>query len=138
MAALSQTAANVALAANSNAVLRKVKYGEAITQGNPIYQKAADSLYYQCDANTQAEAASLGIALTPGASGDDGVMAVPGSTVDLGATLTVGETYVVGATAGSIHPIGDIASGWFVTILGTATATDSIPLNINQGTVVKP
>lgn len=135
MADISQTAANVAIG-GANTPTRLVQFGEAVTQGQPVYQSTADSKYYQCDANDGvAKAVAAGIAITPAALDGYGVIAVPASTpgkslVNLGATLAVGTVYAVSATKGGIAPIADLSSGQFITVLGVATTTALIDLQI--------
>lgn len=136
MADLTQTAANVGLTDQTGSTVSVVKAGEAVTQGQPMYISSAK--YYRCDATTAAAAAAKGIALTPAAADEYFVLAGNGTTVDLGAVLTIGETYCVSGTDGAIAPIADVGSAQFVTILGTATAADELPLNIIPGTVAKP
>ena len=68
MADLSQTASSVAIS-GSKAPTKRVQFGEAVTQGMPVY--LSDSKYYKADANdTVAKAAVEGIVLTP--AGIDG------------------------------------------------------------------
>jgi hypothetical protein len=128
MADLSITAANVAIGASTTPT-RVVQYGEAVTQGQPLYRAAADGKYYRCDANDGvAKAAVAAIALTPGATNGYGLVALPSSTpgqsiINLGATLAVGMPYAVSATVGGIAPIGDITSTQFVSIICIATTT---------------
>lgn len=135
MADISITAASVKLGASTTPT-KLVQYGEAITQGQPIYKLASDGKYYRCDANDGvAKAYAAGIAITPGATDDYGLIATPSSTpgkslVNLGATLTVGEVYVVSATVGGIAPDADITSGQFVTVLGVASSTSLLDLQI--------
>lgn len=136
MADLTQTAANVSLTDVTGVVLSPAKAGEAITQGNPVY--LSNGKYYKADSATAASAKAKGIALTPAATDEQFALAASGTTVDVGATLTIGETYCVSATSGAIAPIADIGSGEFPTILGTATATGKLPLNIVPATVAKP
>ena len=135
MADLSQTAANVSLTDVAGNRVTAVTAGEAITQGMPVY--ILSSKYYQCDASTQAAAKCKGIALTPAIANELFVIAGDNSTLDVGATLTIGETYVVSGTSGGIAPIADLGTNEFVTILGTATTTGKLPLNIIPGTVAK-
>ena len=123
MAALSQTAANVGVG-SAETRTRPVRAGEAVTQEMPVYLNS-DGKYYKADANLSSTTAkAVGIALTPAAT--DGFFIMQegvGGLVNLGATLAVGETYVVGATAGQVNPIGDLASGHYPCLLGTATTT---------------
>lgn len=139
MAALTQTPANVAIG-SAGTRTRPVQAGEAITQGMPVYLNTSDSKYYRADANLSVAAANaVGIALTPAAT--DGYFIMQegaGWLVNLGATLTVGETYCVGPTAGQIVPIGDLTSGHFPCILGTATTTALLQTLYSFTGVAKP
>lgn len=138
MANLSQTAANVSLTNVSGARVEQGIAGEAITQGQPVYLLSTDSKHYQCDADLSAAASvCVGIALTPAATDEYFLIAKPGSTIDVGATLTVGETYAVSATKGAICPLSDITTGGYPTILGVATTTGKLPLNIIASGVAK-
>jgi len=127
MANISQTAANVAVGASTTPT-RLVQFGEAVTQGQPLYQHT-NGKYYQCDANDGvAKALAAVIALTPGAIDGYGIVALPSSTpgrslVNLGTTLAISTAYAVSATKGAIAPLSDIGSGEFVTVLGVATTT---------------
>lgn len=138
---LTQTAANVGLNSDTGQV-QIVQAGEAITQGMPVRKDttASPTKYYQCDANdAEADAQAEGIALTPAAL--DGYFVVvtgDGAEIDLGATLSVGETYVISDTKGAITVIGDVASGWYTTILGVATAADTLTLRINVSGAATP
>jgi hypothetical protein len=125
MAALSQTPANVGIQGSGKTQL--VQYGEAVTQGQPVYRSSTDNRFYKSDANLVTGGAN-GIALTPGTTGDYGVIALPGASpgqclVNVGATLAVGMVYCVGATAGQIVPYADLTTGDYVTILGVAKTT---------------
>lgn len=142
MADLSQTPANVAIG-NQNCPTRLVQFGEAVTQGQPLYQSASDSKWYRADADTEAAAKAGALALTPGSTDGYGLVALPSSTpgrslVNLGATLTVGEIYVVSTNVGAIAPIGDLASGDYVTVLGVATTSALLDLQIVVSNTAKP
>lgn len=138
MADLTQTAANVAINTDSTDV-SVVQAGESVTQGMPVYLKASDGKYYQCDADASEDTAEAkGIALTPASADGYFVMAGPDGGVNLGATLTVGETYVISATKGAIAPVGDLITGDYVTQLGIATTASNLKLNINISGVQVP
>lgn len=124
MAALSQTPANVAIGSSGTRV-RVVQAGENITQGQPVYLNSSDSKHYRADSNASATTAkAIGIAISPASTNGFFVMQEgAGGLVNLGATLTVGETYCVGPTAGQVNPIGDLTTGDYPCILGTATTT---------------
>lgn len=125
MADLSQTAASVALGASTTPT-KVVQYGEAVTQGMPLY-KSTDGKWYQTDANDGVAKAVVGaVAISPGALDGYGLVALPSATpgkslINLGATLAVGTVYAVSATKGAIAPLADIVSTQFVTVLGIAT-----------------
>lgn len=134
MANLSQTAANVGV--GSTAEIARVQVGEAVTQGQPVYQDG--SLYYQCDANNTApRAVAKGIVLTPASTNGYAVICT-GGLVNLGATLTVGTPYYLSATKGAICPYPDLITGDYVTYLGTATTAALLDLNIDATGIQKP
>ena len=136
MADISQTAANVA-AGSSTTRVQLVQAGEAITQGQPVYL-ASDGKYYQTDANDTAEnAQAKGVAVSPASTDGYILMAVDG-LINLGATLAVGQVYVVSATKGAIAPYGDLTTNDYVTILGVATTTALLDINILISGVQKP
>lgn len=136
MANITQTAANVA-AGSSTTRVQLVQAGEAITQGQPVYL-ASDGKYYQTDANdTAVKAQAKGIAVSPASTDGHFLMAVDG-LINLGATLAVGQVYVVSATKGAIAPYGDLTTNDYVTILGVATTTALMDINILISGVQKP
>ena len=136
MADISQTAANVA-AGSSTTRVQLVQAGEAITQGQPVYL-ASDGKYYQTDANdTAVKAQAKGVAVSPASTDGYFLMAVDG-LINLGATLAVGQVYVVSATKGAIAPYGDLTTNDYVTILGVATTTALLDINILVSGVQKP
>jgi hypothetical protein len=136
MTAISQTAANVK-AGSAATRTQLVQAGESITQGMPCYL-ASDNKYYQCDANdTAIKAQAKGIALTGAATDGYFLIAIDG-LVDVGATLTVGQAYCVSPTKGGIEPFTDLTSTHYVTILGVATTTALLDLDINISGVQKP
>ena len=136
MADITQTAANVA-AGSSTTRVQLVQAGEAITQGKPVYL-ASDGKYYQTDANdTAVKAQAKGIAVSPASTDGYFLMSVDG-LINLGATLAVGQVYVVSATKGAIAPYGDLTTNDYVTILGVATTTALLDINILVSGVQKP
>ena len=128
MADLSITAANVKAGSASTRV-QLVQAGEAIDQGEPAYL-ASDGKYYQTDANdTAIKAQAKGIAITPASTDGYFLLAVDG-LINLGATLAVGQIYVCSATKGGIAPYADLTTNDFVTILGVATTTALLDINL--------
>jgi hypothetical protein len=121
MADLTITAANVSLRSDSSGGAL-VQYGAAVTAPQPIYQKSTDSKWYPGDANVGTEEAnSTKIAMTPGGVDEYGY-AITGGKLDVGATTVKGVTYIL-SDSGGWAPESDYASGWYKTILGTATDT---------------
>ena len=135
MADVTVTAANVKPVGTSRTV-QKVLLGETVTQGQPLYLKAADSKYWKADADTLAEAAAAGIAITPGVADDYAIMLTAG-TINMGGTLAVGQVYVVSVNAGGVAPYSDLGSGDYVTILGVATTTAILNVDINVTGIAK-
>jgi hypothetical protein len=136
MADLSITAANVKAGSASTRV-QLVQAGEAIDQGEPAYL-ASDGKYYQTDANdTAVKAQAKGIAITPASTDGYFLLTVDG-LVNLGATLAVGQIYVCSATKGGIAPYADLTTNDFVTILGVATTTALLDINLLVSGVQKP
>ena len=138
MAALSQTPANVAL--GSTAIVTAAIGGEAITQGMPVYRDPATRKYLRADANVLAKSEAVGIALTPCAADNSYFVLLDkaGILVNVGAGLVVGETYCVGASVGQIVPIGDLTTGDYPCILGTATTTSLLETLFYYSGAIKP
>lgn len=99
--------------------------GEALTQGQAIYQTGGK--FYKSDANDGAnnKSAVEGIVLTPCATDGTFLYALPGAIVDLGATLTVAEPLFLSATAGAICPLGDLIATDYITFLGIVKTTST-------------
>lgn len=131
IATLSITATSVTVAATGVAK-SIVQWGETMTAGCPVYQKASDSLYYKMQADgTAAESGvgvNYGVALSGGNTNQWGVAATAGP-VTIGATVVVGTHYYAHATAGLIGLFSDLASGNYITDLGYATTTAIITLS---------
>lgn len=134
MADITVTAANVGFGA-STVKTRPVQFGEAVTQGQSVYQSGTDNKYYRTDADVLATAVAAGIVMSPASTNGYGTIAVssesPGQAlVNLGATLAIGTVYCVSTTPGGICPVADLASGDFITILGVATTAALLDLRI--------
>jgi len=134
MADITITAANIGC--GNNALVRRVTGGEAITHGKPVYQQS-NGKFYVADANNSEQTAEVqGIAFCS-CSGDgvDFFILFFGD-MKFGAILTKGETYILSATGG-ICPIADLASGWWVTKLGSASDTSTLKVNIEATRIQK-
>jgi hypothetical protein len=120
MAALSVTAASVLPSTSSQS---EGTLGETATAGQWVYLKSSDSRLWlaQCD-GTAAEATVVGVLLSGGGAGQPVKYATSGP-INCGAT-TAKLHYYLNPTAGGIGPIADVTSGFYITRLGYATATD--------------
>lgn len=131
MATLSITATSVTAAINGVAK-QSVQWGETMTAGCPVYQKAADGLFWKMQADGTAAESGVGVvygvALSGGNSSQWGVIATSGP-VTIGAVVVVGTHYYVHATAGLIGLFSDLASTNYITDLGYATTTAIITLS---------
>ena len=110
--------------------------GEAIAVGDLIYLDSADSKMKLADASAAATSGVVGISLTAAAADGDFIVYVASQTIDLGAILTAGTIYCVSATAGKICPHADLVSTNVVAILGYATSTSQMILNVVDTGVV--
>jgi hypothetical protein len=106
-------------------------YGATISAGQPVYLDSSDSKYKLCDNNASSATATIrGIAMTPGVDTGYGYVATGGSVILVGTTMAVGESYYAGATAGEIIPDADVASGNYISRVGTAATTTQMDLAI--------
>lgn len=128
MADITITAANVAHVSGTTTTGTA---GATITAGMPVYKDSTDSNELKgCDADAEASAAVVGIALHAASDGQPLTYANPGSVVNMGATLTAAEIYVCSTTAGGVAPEADISTtGDFVTVLGVAQTTANLKFN---------
>ena len=116
----------------SNTTVQSVEYGATIAIGDVVYRDAADGKYKLADANASlATAEAKGIAITAGVDTDYGLIATAGDIVLTGTTMAVGETYHLGGTGGKIDPAADVASAWYVTVLGIGATSTKLRLGIN-------
>lgn len=134
MADLSITAANVV--AGSGARRTTGTAGATITAGQAVYLDASDSKYKLADNNsaTAAVRSPDGIALHGAANGQPLTILTSGP-VTIGATLTAGATYYLSDTPGGIAPAADLATGEYATIIGIATSTTVLDVDIHESGV---
>lgn len=128
MADLTITAASVVPVTTSKSVRKEGIAGGTITAGMPVYKDSSNEI--QPAANTSAVLANVvGIALN-GASDGQPVTYQDSGVINLGATLVVGMPYFLSA-AGKISPATDVATGDFVTYLGTALTAANFEISIH-------
>lgn len=134
MADLVITAANVVPGAN--AVFQQGPAAVTITQGQTVYLDSSTGTVKLADADLSAAAASVsGIAVSSALAGQIVVFQVSG-TLAFGAILTAAKPYFLSATAGAIAPAADLTTNWRTSLLGFASSTSNLLLNIfNSGFV---
>lgn len=134
MADLTITAASVIK--GSNATTEVGTAGETITAGQVVFKNTSTGKYElaDCDSATAAERQPRGIALN-GASDGQPLVIMRSGDVTIGATLTAGTAYYLSATAGGICPLADLGSGDYVCLLGLASSTTVLALDIQYSAV---
>lgn len=128
------TAANVV--AGENAVKETGTAGETITAGQTVYLASATKRWMKADSNSATAEARTprGIALNGGGSGQPIAVQVKGS-ITIGGTLTAGVAYYQSDTPGGICPVADVGSGEYATIVGIATSTTVLSIDIQASGV---
>lgn len=137
MAALTRTAANVKPSSRAK-YLPQYLTGAAIEAGQPVYLDA-NFLWQLSDANAASPANRVdGIAPVNAAAGQplSPVYEDPDFTHGL-ATVAAGDVVIPGDTAGALHPVGDAASGWYVTVVMIAISATKAVLKIVAAGVAK-
>jgi hypothetical protein len=133
MADLSITAANVV--AVSGATTARGTAGATITAGQLVYLDSSDNELKLADSNdTAAKSVVVGVALHASLDGQPLAYLTSGQ-ITIGATVSLGKVYVLSTTAGGIAPIDDIASTEYISVLGVATTTAIITVNIQNSQV---
>lgn len=133
MSDLSITAANVVSGAGA-----RIKHGTAgatITAGQQVYEDA-NGRYSLADDNSATAAARVpaGTALNGAANGQPLAVHEKGP-ITVGATLTAGVAYYLSDTPGGICPVADLASGEYPCLIGIATSTTVLNVNISPSGV---
>lgn len=131
MADLSITAASVIAGAGSTKDLGTA--GATITAGKVVYLDTADGKYKLADADSTTDAvrSPAGIALN-GASDGQPLVILKSGPITIGAALTAGITYYLSPNAGGICAIADVLSGDHTIILGMATSSTVLNVNIQE------
>jgi hypothetical protein len=131
MADYTVTAANVKIS-GSNVRVSTVQVGEAVTEGAALYLDGTTSKYMLADATTSTKAAVVGLAVTAAAL-DGYVLMQTARTYFAGTTLVAGDPVFLSATAGGgkLCPHADLVSTNLVTLIGFASSTTEVELNID-------
>lgn len=128
MADISPVAANVVK--YDGAEIAQGTAGETVTQGMTVYKKAADGLLWKADCTSAAEALIVGVSLNSALAGQP-ITYLKSGGLNPGAAVVVGTTYGVTDTGGGISDIADRGADDFITLLGIATTTSRIEVDIN-------
>lgn len=128
------TAASVV--AGSNAVIVGGQAGATITAGQVVYKAASGGKWGLADNNsaTAEIRGPVGIALN-GAALDQPLSVQTGGLITIGGTLTAGVAYYLSDTPGGICPVADLATGEYPCILGIATSTTVLNVDIQASGV---
>jgi hypothetical protein len=134
MADLSITAASVISATGARRTLGTA--GATITAGKVVYLDGADNKYKlaDCDSATAAVRSPAGIALNGASDGQPLVVHEEGA-ITIGATMDDGVAYYLSPNPGGICPIADILAGDYAVLLGFATSTTVLTVNIQEAGV---
>jgi hypothetical protein len=105
--------------------------GEAVAAGKAVALHPTTKKWMLADSNsaTAALRTADGIALN-GAALDQPLVVAEAGPVTIGATLTPGVAYYLSDTPGGICPVGDVGSGEYVCLLGLATSSSVLDLDI--------
>jgi hypothetical protein len=105
--------------------------GATITAGQSVYLDSATNTVKLADADaSDAVAAAVGISQHAALSGQP-IAYQTGGNMTFNAVLTAGKIYCVSATAGGIAPSADVTTNWRTSILGVATSTTNLAMNLN-------
>lgn len=117
--------------AGSNAVVEHGHAGETITAGQFVYRSSTTGEYMKADADgASAEIRTpRGVALNGASDGQPLAIARSGN-VTIGATMTAGVAYYLSGTAGGIAPLADVGTGEYVVLLGLASSTTVLGVDI--------
>jgi hypothetical protein len=134
MADLTVTPASVIPGANA-VIERSGTAGATITAGQVVYFDDTTGKYKLADSDGAAALRSpRGIALNGASDGQPLAVQTKGK-ITIGATMTAGLAYYLSKVAGGIAPVADIASGGYATVLGIATSTTVLELNMTESGV---
>lgn len=129
MTDLSITAASVI--SNTGSIVENGKAGATITAGQSVYRDSTTGRWLLTDSNSATAAARTpgGIALNGAATGQPLAVHKSGPLV-VGATLTAGVAYYQSDTPGGLCPVADVGSGEYATLIGMATTTAILNVDI--------
>lgn len=135
MADIAITAANVV--SGAGAVTQPGIAGATITAGQWVYQDPTTNKWLLADNNSATVPARFpgGVALG-GAANNQPITVQISGPITIGGTLTAGVAYYLSATPGAMCPVADLTTGMSPSVLGIATSTTVLLINITQSGVL--
>jgi len=135
MSDFSVTAASVVKTANT--AISEGIAGGTLTAGQAVYVDTSDSSKLKgCDADASATSVCAGITLH-GASNGQPIKYATSGNLTFNAAFAAGDCVCVSTTVGGLAPYADLASGDFVTVVGIATSTTNLKIQINASETAK-
>lgn len=123
--------------------VQRVKFLEAVAKYSIVCRSASDD-WQQCDADEDAEHSGVlevGLLISEVNAIDGYGDVVTAGSVKINGGLALAETYIVGL-AGALNPIGDKATGWYLTHIGICTDAagtfDTLVIKPNASGVAVP
>jgi hypothetical protein len=133
MADVSITAANVVAVSGAQTVQGFAL--ATITAGQIVYRDATTQQFGLADNNgAAATRVPVGIALN-GAAANQPLTVLTFGSITIGGTLVAGVAYYLGDTPGSLCPVADLSVGETATLIGIATSTAILKVDINPSGV---
>lgn len=133
MADISITAANVL--AVSGAQTTQGFALAAVTAGQVVYRDATTQKFGLADSDgAAATKVPVGIALNT-AGTDQPLSVLTYGSITIGGTMTAGIAYYLSDNPGGICPVGDLETGDTATLIGIATSTAILKVDINPSGV---
>ena len=122
--------------AGAGAAVSRGVAGATVTAGQAVYLDTSDGKWKLADNNsaTAAVRSPDGIALN-GASNGQPLSVLTAGPITIGAALTAGVAYYLSNTPGGICPVADLATGEYPTVIGIATSTTVLNVQINSSGV---
>jgi hypothetical protein len=133
MADLTITAASV-VAGSDDVIYRTA--GETITAGQTVYKDSVTTQkYFKADSNgVAATRLPAGIALNSAAVNQP-IGILRSGAITIGATMTAGVVYYQSDTPGGICPVADLGAGEYPCIIGIATSTTVLNVEVHAAGV---